>query len=444
MSMELEKSQYSYQYIDTQNNTSYVFYFSNDELVCTYSHMEKSEYIELVFILPFVATEEGYLNLCNTIKGYSQDPDKKKSDIFKQFFEKFLSDLDESDILKQDKNYTKIVNNPVFKILLTKKKYKSIKSLNGTNNDKYSKHLSYLKDKWISILIDDRYKKYMTQGKYSTYLREPEFELAEELKRSTDTLVEQKKESIAKFYAKQYNLRDALKMLMQKCCAYYVYAVSYIVFFCLLLLCHTSLRNDYFESILQWGFPFFILSLLVYSIFTKLNPFPLLVPRLFFSILLGWILIVTAPELFKGGLEISMPQKIALNIVLLITVLLYLYTDIRNKLSSVFSSAEIIWRSFVVTFYAITVSFVQGFILVQLYLQNYIQAIVEEGKGSNIAFFQKLSSHSISKSHFDYHGFFDVTFYYNGEVLFSFILIPVLIGIVVQTIWEDRPITEAI
>jgi hypothetical protein len=173
-----------------------------------------------------------------------------------------------------------------------------------------------------------------------------------------------------------------------------------------------------------------------------------------------------------------------INIILFIIIYIYVFTDIKNKLIRV-SDVTIIKRTLFLLFFAMLISFVQGFYVIQLqakpilensgFLSNIYSAAnankfdeslanqKEQGLDKVLRSFNSKKENLYDGDLPDYanytgkldfkafelnnfkrlDGFFQFfKLRYIWSILLSQFMMSILIGIVLQLLWEDRPITE--
>ncbi len=217
----------------------------------------------------------------------------------------------------------------------------------------------------------------------------------------------------------------------------------------------------------------------------RINLFKLILPRLFLGILLGWAAFWGGEDSWKAALIASGPKVIILDLFLLILLYLYIFTDIRNKLVLI-SDWQVAKRAFWLVFFAMIISLVQGHYVIQFkaktmiensgFLETLTQGLSETKsisvlkgikeirekakKGLNSKECKKgpveLADYEKHNGDFilgwdgltiavDNYSEIDRSLYkvrYIWSVLLSQFLMSILIGIILQLIWEDRPITE--
>ena len=237
------------------------------------------------------------------------------------------------------------------------------------------------------------------------------------------------------------------------------------------------------------GIPIMMLvALIVYYSMTGINLFKLALPRLFLGIMLGWSVFWSTGELWKTALIGEVGRIFVVNLVLFVLIYLYIFTDIRNKLIKL-QEGVVFRKAGALVLFAMLISFVQGFYVLQFMAKPMLetsgfltsdnpklfdQKNVSEIKNIEITGIEHLHSrnslaiskitHKVnSKDHkiiilesgcqkerkmlgiknFSIAKLFTGTeLYYIWSIHLSQFMVSILIGIVLQLLWEDRPITE--
>jgi len=199
-----------------------------------------------------------------------------------------------------------------------------------------------------------------------------------------------------------------------------------------------------------------IAALIFYSIGTGINLFKLFLPRLFLGILLGWSTFWGAANLWKSSLTMHIIEIIVADIILLVIIFIYIFTDIKNKVVKV-SGGTIIKRTMVLLFFAMIISLIQGFYVIQFQakpilensdaVKNIDKVLSDSGakrQGSSDKYTGRLNFFIFKCDNFQSMKlyWFNYRQIYIWSVLFFQFIISILIGVVLQSLWEDRPITE--
>lgn len=272
----------------------------------------------------------------------------------------------------------------------------------------------------------------------------------------------------ATFFLRRYSITDSIKVLLPTGVIWVFMALALMTamgdFFI-----SKAFENppNYLVGLTSFVLPvFFLIGLVIYYSRTKINLFKLLLPRLFLGIMLGWAAFCGSEEAWKAAVMAHVGKIVTVNIVLFITLSLYIFTDIRNKLIRVSESA-VFRRTILLVFFAMTISFVQGYYVLQFQAKPMLENSgfltkanddQLEIKGSDkqwkaeenkleILELQKRALYGIKN--FSAHESFlgkltgsNFSLYYIWSIHLSQFMMAILIGIILQLLWEDRPITE--
>jgi hypothetical protein len=239
------------------------------------------------------------------------------------------------------------------------------------------------------------------------------------------------------------------------------------------------------------------------QIFRGINLFKLLLPRLFLGILLGWSIFWSTEELWKRSLTVHSSTVLVFDLFLLVIIFMYIFTDISNRMYRK-ADLRVVRKTFVLVGMALVLSFVIGFYVIQFFGKPMIEnsGFLENKMLYNVQPFHGSGQPSLDDQEFpaSLDEFFDeqrhswlywhshfwdlkdhVEFLYGADdhleteaagragsdisiknytrypvgllplkpniryiwsILLSQFVISILIGIVLQLLWEDRPITE--
>ena len=299
----------------------------------------------------------------------------------------------------------------------------------------------------------------------------------------------------ATFFLRNYSIYNAFRTLLHPSVIYLLPILLLLIpfgDFCLNLPDNPALVKG-FVGVSSIGIPIMMLAVLCihYSI-TGINLFKLVLPRLFLGIMIGWSVFWSTEELWKSTIIASAGKISVVNIVLFVLIYLYVFTDIKNKLIRL-PEKVILVRTGAIVLFAMLISFVQGFYVLQFQAEPMLEnsgfltsdnsklfdtknvseikdikitgmehsplpnslaiaeithevdgdskdnkiSILESGRQGERKLFT-IKNFSIAK-------LFTSTkykFYYVWSVHLSQFMVSILIGIVLQLLWEDRPITE--
>lgn len=206
---------------------------------------------------------------------------------------------------------------------------------------------------------------------------------------------------------------------------------------------------------------FVLLSFFIKYATSRINLFKLLLPRLFLGILFGW-LIGGTDELWKAALSMHSGKIVALNLFVLFIIFLSVITEIRNKL--VRQTDKIVFkRSVGIVFLAMVISFTQGFYVIQMKLSPSQLETLMSPKKQDLSLKIAIDGYpyraecdklNISCSVYDATTKADIghkqlklfkqkaVLIYIWKIHLTQFMMSILIGVVLQLLWEDRPITE--
>ena len=306
----------------------------------------------------------------------------------------------------------------------------------------------------------------------------------------------------ATFFLRRYALFNAIKALMPV--PFFLGGLLIIILismgdFALAKFFPAPEKN--FVGIFGFGLPILCLLFLVsYYAKTHINLFKLIMPRMFLGILIGWAAFWGSEESWKSAVMANAGKTTLVNAVLCTILVLYIFTDIRNKLIRT-KNRVVLKRAIGILALAMLISFMQGFYVLQLkakpILENSgflttdnLNIPVKMPFGSSIDSNKIPHSSPVVKHHIFPSGssgssetktlkeitvqekypsdtgkieilrkqtdrnFFDLPnydstttlfgfpLYYIWSVHFSQFMMAILAGIVLQLLWEDRPITE--
>lgn len=278
----------------------------------------------------------------------------------------------------------------------------------------------------------------------------------------------QLKNEICTFFMRKYNIWRAFRTLMP---AWVVLIFPFIVL--------SIPLGDYFLNKCQLKdlagvstiyLPLLLLiSMLIYNAAKGINLFKLLLPRLFLGIMLGWSIFWSTEELWKKALMDNAERILISSGCLLIIIFLYIFTDISNRMYRKAQFVPIALKTFNLIIMALLISFVMGFYVIQFYAgpmlnhadflgnKRLYKAEIAKDKlpddpdlykiftehseilDENVKCFGKFENYSSVKIWLPWG---PARAIYIWSILFSQLVVSILIGVVLQLLWEDRPITE--
>ena len=284
--------------------------------------------------------------------------------------------------------------------------------------------------------------------------------------------------SISAFFLRRYNLIDAFRTIFPL-----FRKLTYGIFIFFLLI---TTFGDYGLQViplqginnslnfhLSVVFPLLAgIFAVVWYLIKKINLFKLMLPRMFLGILIGWLSFAVSADLWKDYIIKDWPKIFILDFVLFVIITAFLFTMIRNRLQRL-SDGNIIVRTITIFLFASFISLFQGLYITQLEAKDILSASgffgslkkneiyiceidILNRKVKNFDNFEKICSpiKEYLKEHYNisflkpvkvektYPIIGSVKIYYLWEILLSQFMVAMLIGIVLQLLWEDRPITE--
>ncbi len=275
----------------------------------------------------------------------------------------------------------------------------------------------------------------------------------------------------ASFFLRRYSIFNAFHTLLSPLFVWLIpmlFLLTPLGDFCLGNIGHNNVKS--WVGVSSIGMPMVLFFIMIVRYFcTGINLFKLLLPRLFLGILLGWSFFWSSEELWKAAFTAHASQILVVDLCLFALIFLYVFTDIRNKLFNA-DNKTVIGRTTVLLMFAIVMSFVQGFYVLQFKAKPLLEnsgflkspqvcesqeilnkfpddvpddiRILEEApkqRKRQIWHVKNFSSPAVFES---ISLFKDIKLYYIWSIHFSQLMMAILIGIVFQLLWEDRPITE--
>lgn len=297
---------------------------------------------------------------------------------------------------------------------------------------------------------------------------------------------------ITSFYMRQYDVLKAWDVMFHPLMKPVIFLIMFMIPFGDLVF--DKLFKTHYAGCCSVCLPIFLAGylLLVYHR-QRVNLFKLMLPRLFLGILIGWLAFASGEELWKSALIKSPGSVLVLSSVVLTLLFMYVFTDISNKLSFL-GRSQLLSRSVIILLIALMFSLAQGVYVLQFSgkgllnnsgflsldneklfacvaadseLINDLQdsqkhlSLLELVRGWDTGGHRTFMINSVSLpikrvdlwqdtwlgSNYRYLPFWwhsegDHGIIYVWSILFSQMVMSILTGIVLQLLWEDRPITE--
>ncbi len=398
----------------------------------------------------------------------------------------FLFEIDFANTF-EDENFfalqPHLQNNLVLDALTKKCRYLSgLNNLRGFSQEKRNQHLPKpfqdVEKEWLNTCRLESYKPVFVSP--NSLFDDPESEVKnicfkatigegrkkrkEYLKSKEDARL---KNEICTFFMRKYNIWSAFRVLMPE----WAILLAPFILLAIPLGDHFLDKESEYVGVFSIGLPMAILLFMfVYHISRGINLFKLLLPRLFLGIMIGWSVFWSTEELWKKALTTNSTMVLVFDAFLLVVIFLFIFTDIANKMYRKIDG-RIFLKTLNLMFIALIVSFVMGFYVIQFYAKPMLEnsgflnaEILFDGKAPEtslcldqffewenlkpkIKYFVGDGEESAWKNYkkraielFRIMG--DGHIRYIWSILFSQFVVSILFGIVLQLLWEDRPITE--
>ena len=310
------------------------------------------------------------------------------------------------------------------------------------------------------------------------------------------------KNEICTFFMRKYDIWSAFRVLMP---AWAIVFVPFILLTVPLGDYFLAMQSEKFVGVSSIGLPmaifFFVFA---YHISKGINLFKLLLPRLFLGIMLGWSIFWSTEELWKRALTTHATTVLIFDLFLLVIIFMYIFTDISNRMYRK-ADWRVALKSVNLIVMALVLSFVIGFYVIQFFAEPMIEnsgfledervynrlptkdqendspnsrennAAVYPEKMQLSEFFNGNAIRNGTPWNWDIHDYVEYligmddskgkdddsgirtyhshsigifkgkrkpSIIYIWSILFSQFVVSILIGVVLQLLWEDRAITE--
>lgn len=415
--------------------------------------------------------------------------DKHTSKIsFRKIILDFLFELDNAETF-EDQNFFKLQpelqNNKLLDALSRKCCYLDelckLRPFMWTTPDKrLPKRFSMSEKSWLNVCFQEQYQKVFTHPDSIFEAAEDEAKLVlfktriGTFRRSRSQFFSKDDANLrnkaATFFLERYSLYNAFKSLVSPVSIFLLPLIFFLIpvgdLFLDQLATNKCPKFGYFTGVFSAGFPlFFILFIFVKYAVSRINLFKLVLPRLFLGIMFGWFVFASTEELWKAALFDNAAKTLIVNILLFVILFLYIATDIRNKLVRQ-TDKTVLSRTFGIILLAMLISFMQGFYIIQLRAKpiiensgilNDLEMTQEHNVDAILGKYNKKihstdleTSHSVYDGKFGFLSNFHVIKLFNKNIYLRYIwsihlsqfMLSILIGVVLQLLWEDRPITQ--
>ncbi|MEO5357356.1 MAG: hypothetical protein H7844_08665 [Nitrospirae bacterium YQR-1] len=289
---------------------------------------------------------------------------------------------------------------------------------------------------------------------------------------------------LANFYLSEYSLLRALEIIPKKFVIYFL-PVSLFLIFPGEFLMYYLFGDACFSGTFPLVLPILIAIIILYYLWKlKLNLFKLFLPRMSLGILIGWTVLLNTEGLWKMTLILEASTIVIIDTVVICIVSVFIYTKIKNRVHRA-TIVMTIGRTLVIIIFALLISFLQGFYIIQFFGKPMIEnsgilaKIFDNTTSDNISsidvilnkskeelnddrdnktlaqlysttFYKPSNNISIKNyysisfgrplSHFDFFKKHKIRYIFSILSLYSFISI--LTGAVFQLVWGDKPMTD--
>jgi len=417
---------------------------------------------------------------------HDQESDNCEEIDFRRVFLDFLYEMAFAGTFEDDNFYrlqTALKNNALILALLRKCHYlEECKRIDDQVWTELPKSFTDAEESWLAVCYQDNLQHIFISNKSLFASAEEEVEKVffqarlGKYKRKRTRCFNRKsslrlRNQSATFFLRQYAIWSALKVSVHPLVASIGFGLFFLCgageFFSKQVFNVTWLPAGLFSHILPI---LFIVALIIYNMFTRINTFKLLLPRMFLGIMMGWFVFAGSEESWKSALMIHSDKIIILNTVLFVVIAIYVYTDIRNKLIKS-SRWRIFWRTLGLMCFAIMISLTQGFYVIQFNAEPMLEysGFLDQGncclhrkadKLNQVKDWKTLHSEDFNEidlltrqterqwmgipnfQKIRIHFLNDEYLYFLWSVHLSQCMMAILVGMVLQLLWEDRPVTE--
>ena len=403
----------------------------------TFSDKGTKQYLEKIYDNPLFIALLAKFEYLDTLYKIRQEKIKTGDDLRKDFLEK-------------EKNWANVLIDETFYPLFISSKSVFLNIEDEMSNLMFNTQIGKYKKSRVELLSKER--------------MEDEFAAHFEKHYDQHLITE-----VSGFFLRRFNLKDAFRSIFPKFKGFthWIMVIFFIIsaFGDFLIYKFTG---KYFY--LNMSLPLLAISFMaIWYSMRKINLFKLFLPRLFLGILIGWLSFAMTADLWKDYLIKSCNKIIILDLALLIIIFSFIFTTIRNRLKRI-RDKEVLKRSAFLVIFASSVSLFQGFYITQLEAKEILSVsdffgklvensnekkentdgyvcepiILDINDNKSIDKYCKPIKEVIKEGNFEisYIKTDSFTIYYLWKILASQFLVAILIGIVLQLLWEEKSITE--
>ena len=416
-----------------------------------------------------------YIHYFNDILETFFDENKNiKNHLFKTLFLSFIFELYQCDTFKNTKLYNHLKNNRIFKIFGSKLQYKLSKRImkethsdnNNLNQQESLDRQLYFKrqeKRWINTLFDKKNKSNLEYANGYELISSSEKELTKILSKNRVEKLDAKEDKELILMSSNYFL-SALNIskvfnIITKNHSFKILSIMFLSILTFILsLFLSSEQNQIPQGFVISVFPLMLFFITCYILLKRgINYLSILImPRLFFSIFISWVALISSYDLFYAHIHHDFSYFVILNILFLLIIISYYSKEIKYKrVKKIFSILTV----------SIFISLIEGFFIIKFYIQSFInRSFTTENYinylkiDHNLCQSYRYSNNlEINSSNYELisglpdanitlftvkninqtlYNFFTIDVY----VLFAFIMLPVFFGLILQTVMDDKSI----
>jgi len=392
------------------------------------------------------------------LKDFFDENQNIKNPLFKILFMSFIFELYQCDTFKKTKLYNHLKNNRIFKIFGAKLQYKLAKKIVNSESDESQEYLKGKEKRWINTLFDKKNRINLEYANGYELISTPEKELELILDHHRIKELDSKKDSdlilmSANYFLSTLNISKVFDIITRNRSFVILLLMSLSILTLIASLFFSHEEDQIPQGLLLSIFPIILAVITIFILIKRGLTYLsiLIMPRLFFSILISWLALLTSYDLFYAHVHHTLFYFFIFNLLLLLIIYSYYHIKIHYKsFQKVFSILTV----------SIFISLVQGFFIIKFYLPSFIcRAFTHENyinyyeidenltqtygyqlepRGASYELIVDLPSTTLPLPEFktSFSSFFTIDVY----LLFSLIILPVFFGLILQNIMDDKSI----
>jgi len=381
-------------------------------------------------------------------------PMKIENNNLKILFLSFIFELYQCDTFKEDDEYNRVKNNSIFKLFGTKLQY----LLSQKNPFEQKSFLKRKEKKWLNTLFMKKNQVIIEYANGYELINSPEKELESILDKERIKEIDNKKdkdliELASNYFLSVLNIPKVFDIFTKNNSL----TIISLMMFSILALIGSFFIAPQYQGVVILAFPIIILLMTIYNFLFHINITYLsilIMPRLFFSILVSWLALVSSYDLFFAHIHHSFYHFWIINIAIILIITFYFFIKIKNNRFIRIGSILI-----VSTF----ISLIQGLFILKFYINSFIVRSFTDENFNNLDIDTKLIVNYPYKEYIiknidtnktfklisdipptkymdnldlPFKDFFTIDVY----ILFGLIMIPVFFGLILQNIIDDKSI----